>query len=70
MKTIKAGQTLTARSICNYDCIYTMEILSRTSKMATYRRDGQVRKAKIQTRDGDEYIRPDRWSMAPTFSAI
>jgi len=72
--TIKAGDTLTARSICNYDCIYSLTILKRTAKTATFTgysgTAGATRTSKIHTDpQGREYLRPDRWSMAPTFWA-
>ncbi len=72
---IKPGDLLTTRSICNYDCIYSIRILKRTAKRATfsdYRGGyGATRTSKIHTdQDGSEYLRPDRWSMAPTFRAI
>lgn len=74
MKTesIKVGDTLIARSLFDYDCIYTMTILKRTPNTATftdYRCGyGATRTSKIRKDwEGNEFIRPDLWSMAPTF---
>jgi len=68
---IKPGDTLTARSLCDYECIYEITILKRTPKTATFKDwRGETRTSKIRTEwDGCESIRPDRWSMAPTFRA-
>ncbi len=66
---IKAGQILATRSTCNHECIYTMRIISRTPKTAQIEYDGKVRKAKIYEWQGVEQICPERYSMAPIFSA-
>lgn len=69
MKTIKANTTLTARSICDSDCIFRLSVLARKGAFATVRFQGNEKRVKIKT-DGDcEYIMPDRYSMAPVFRA-
>jgi len=45
------------------------EIVKRTAKTVTFRRDGQERRAKIYTDSNGEYIIPERYSMAPVFRA-
>lgn len=69
--TIQPGQTLKARSIGDYDCIYEIQILSRTAKMATFidhRGTGNdTRTSKIHKDNQGEYLQPDRWSFAPVF---
>ena len=69
---IKAGDTLTTRSLCDYDCIYTITILKRTAKTATFTdyhgNAGDTRTSKIRLDwEGCEFIRPDSYSMAPAF---
>ena len=72
--TIKVGQTLECRSACDYDTIYTAEILSisKSGKTATYSCNlggNKIRVSKIHNFDGHEYLRPENYSMAPTFRA-
>lgn len=68
---IQPGQILKARSIGDYDCIYEIKIMSRTAKMATFTDHrgiaGETRTSKIHKDERGEYLRPDRWSFAPTF---
>ena len=68
MSTIQAGQVLKARSVGDYDCIFEILVISRTAKTALIedRRD-ERRKTKIHRDERGEYLRPDRWSFAPTF---
>lgn len=67
MKKIIAGSTLSARSICDHDCIFTLEVLSRTERTAVVKYLGKTRRTKIHNFNGEEMIRPDNYSMAPTF---
>lgn len=65
---ITAGSTLTARSACDHNCIFSLEVISRTEKSAMIKYDGKTRRAKIHTGyDGEEFIRPENYSMAPIF---
>jgi len=66
---IKPGQILATRSTCNYDCIYSLRVISRTPKTAQIEYDGKVRKAKIDEWNGVEFICPQRYSMCPSFYA-
>lgn len=69
-KTIQAGTTLTTRSICDADCIFTCKVIKRTAKRATVLIDGQTKTCGIKQRDGVEFIMPyGNYSMAPTFRA-
>lgn len=66
------GQTVATRSICDYDCIFTAEVIKRTAKTVTIRMYGREEKrCKIQLNDdGVEYIYPHgRYSMAAIFKA-
>jgi hypothetical protein len=71
MKTIKAGQTLTSRSICDYNCIFKLEVISVSPKMAVINFQNKTRKVKINIdADGNQFLKPDNYSMAPTFKAL
>jgi len=70
--TVKAGQTLTARSACDYDTIFECKVLSRTKSMATVLINREEKRCKIYVmNDGScEYIKPmGSYSMAPIFCA-
>jgi len=66
---ITAGQTLITRSNGDYDCVFSLQVISRTAKMATIKWQGNVRRAKIHNMDGIEYVQPENYSMAPIFRA-
>jgi hypothetical protein len=68
-KTIKAGQTLTSRSICDYETIYKLRVISRTEKSALIDYNGLTRRTKIHTFEGEEFLRPENFSMCPIFRA-
>ncbi|MFZ4546735.1 MAG: hypothetical protein ACOYN4_04840 [Bacteroidales bacterium] len=70
MKTIKSNQTLTAKSICDNNCIFELEVIERKGNFATIKYNGKIRKTKVREFWGEEYLRPDTYSMAPTFIAI
>lgn len=69
MKKFEVGKTYYSRSICNHECIFTIEVVKRTEKSVTYIYDGKQRRSMIKTDESGEYIKPDRYSMAPTFRA-
>lgn len=67
-----AGQTLTARSVCDYDCIWTATVTKRTAKRITLKLDGNgsVTVGILTGSDGNEFCFPlGRYSMAPIFRA-
>ena len=71
MKTFKAGQKLSQRSICDNDCIFTGTIVKRTAKTATVMTamKGEKR-CKIHNDENGEFIYPHgQYSMAATFHA-
>jgi hypothetical protein len=75
-KKITAGQILTSRSICDYDCIYQLEIVDRKKNFATVRlvhgarAVSDAKRVKVrQDETGNEYVMPERYSMAPIFRA-
>ena len=69
MKKFEVGKAYEQRSICDHDCIFKIEVIKRTEKTLTYIYDGQQRRSKIKEWDGSEMIRPDNYSMAPSFHA-
>lgn len=70
VKTIKPGQTLTARSIGDHDCIFSVEILARNKSFVTVNAMGNVKRCKVHVYEGAELIYAfGRYSMAPTFRA-
>lgn len=69
MNKFKAGQELSAHSLCNYDCIFTGKVLKRTPKMITVKvKAFSEKRCKIHISDEGEFIYPlGRYSMAPIF---
>ena len=66
----KPGQTLTAKSICNSECIYSATVIKRTAKTVTILMEGEKKRCKIYSIDDSERIYPlGRYSMAPSFRA-
>ncbi len=71
MKTIKSNQTLTTSSICDHNCIFSLEVIARKGNFATVRFMGNTKRTKVRIgSDGNEYLMPENYSMAPIFSAI
>ncbi|MBW2559684.1 MAG: hypothetical protein JRE40_02390 [Deltaproteobacteria bacterium] len=70
---IQPGTKIPARSACDYDTIFWVFVISRTKKMATIvedESDSKPRACKIHTgSDGVEFLMPDRYNMAPVYSA-
>jgi hypothetical protein len=69
MNEITPGQTLSARSVCNHDCIFSVKVLARSARMATIEEFGKVKRTKVHRDEQGEYLRPDSYSMAPIFRA-
>ena len=70
-KTIKPNSALTAKSVCDSDCIFSITVIKRTAKMATIIHQGNEMRVKIKLdSDGNEFLKPDNYSMAPVFRAI
>jgi len=68
--TIQAGQKLTARSVCDYECIFTVDVLERKGAFAKVAAQGITRRVKVFADDSGEYIFAlGRYSMAPVFRA-
>jgi hypothetical protein len=66
------GQNISARSLCDYDCLYTAKVISLSDKMVTVEfEDGKTKRCKIyKGYDGVDYCMPfGHYSMAPMFHA-
>lgn len=71
MKTIKSNTQLTARSIGDYDCIFKLTVIERKGNFAKVRFLGYEKRTKVYTdSEGNEYLKPEKYSMAPTFRAV
>lgn len=69
MKKFEVGKKYYSRSIHDHECIYEIEVVSRTDKTITYMYDGFKRRSKIKVNERGEYVTPDNYSMAPVFRA-
>ena len=64
------GESYSRRSICDYDCVFCIKIVSRTEKTVTAEDSfGEIRRYKIQNYGNYEYIKAGNYSMAGTWSA-
>ena len=71
IKTIKAGQTLTARSIADYECVFSAEILERKGSFVTVKVQGNIKRMKVHSDSYGELIYAmGKYSMCPIFRAI
>jgi hypothetical protein len=57
-KSFQVGQTYFDRSICDYDCIFSFTILSRTAKQVTIQVHGKTVKRGLSVCDGVEQFKP------------
>ena len=67
----ETGKTYYCRSVCDYNCVWKFEILSRTEKTVTLS-SGKRCKINTMVHDGEsiQYVRPlGKYSMAPVLSA-
>ncbi|MGO9683594.1 MAG: hypothetical protein ACLPTZ_13580 [Beijerinckiaceae bacterium] len=66
----QVDRSYATRSICNYDCIYSFEILARTEKTVTVAVDGKTVSRRVSTYVGTEQFKPfGSYSMAAVISA-
>lgn len=63
------GQCYGAQSFCDSDCIFSMEIISRTEKTAMVKEHDKVRRYKIHNHSGVESISMGNYSMAGSWYA-
>jgi hypothetical protein len=71
MTTIQPGQTLTARSACNYDCVFSAHVVARKGQFATVTTAmNGTKRVKIHNDGETEFVFAlGRYSMAPVFRA-
>ena len=70
LKQIEAGQTLTARSVCDSDCVFTAEVLERKGAFVTVKAQGNTRRMKVMNLGDGEFIYAlGKYSMCPIFRA-
>ncbi len=70
MKAITSNTTLKARSACDYNCIFTLKVIERKGSFAMVDYNGKTRRVKVRIdSDGNEFLIPDNYSMAPIFRA-
>jgi len=70
LKQIEAGQTLTGRSVCDYECIFSALVVDRKGAFATIKFQNNLKRVKVHQADGSEFIFPSgRYSMAPILRA-
>ncbi len=67
----EVGQTYYSRSMCDYDCIFTVKVLARNgSKLTIDNWDGKtIKKMAKKDENGVEFFADGRYSMAPIFRA-
>lgn len=67
---IKAGTTLTARSIGDYNCVFTADILERNKSFVTVKAQDRVKRVKVHADSHGEFIYAHgKFSMCPIFRA-
>jgi hypothetical protein len=67
-KTIQAGQTLKARSICDSGCVFEVAVLERKGSFVRVKAQSIERRVKVFTDNRGEYVFAlGRYSMAPLF---
>ena len=65
---ITTGQTLTARSVCDHECVFSVRVLDRKGAWATVKVQGIEKRMKIHRDDIGEFLfAMGRYSMAPVF---
>lgn len=69
MAKFEVGKRYYSRSACDYDCVFEVEIVSRTEKSVVVKGDANKR-CKINIDNDGEYIVPEHYSMAPVYRAI
>jgi hypothetical protein len=71
MNTFQTGTTYYARSVCDFDCVITVQVIKRTAKTITAIVDGQKTKTlRIRNHGGVDVVMPwGSYSMAPVVRA-
>lgn len=71
LKQFEIGKTYSCRSVCDYDCIFTYDIASRTDKTIRTKCGKTLRiNPQLTAMNNAETVFPEgRYSMAPVLSA-
>ena len=70
MIKFETGKTYHMRSICDYNCIWDLTIISRTAKTVTIKIENEVKRFRVKEHDGAEFVMPlGSFSMSPALSA-
>lgn len=69
MKKFEIGKIYRTRSVGDRNCIFELTIISRTEKTVKYDYEGHVKSSRIKINNNEEWIQPDKYSMAPIFKA-
>ena len=67
MKTIKANTILSSRSICDHNCIFKLIVVERKKNFVKIIYNNRIRRVKVYSDSDGEFLRPDKYSMSPTF---
>ena len=66
----EVGKTYYCRSVCDYNCIWNVQVISRTEKTMIISVGGKTSRVKIRIHNNIENALPlGRYSMAPVVSA-
>lgn len=69
-KKFEIGQELSARSACDYDCVFRFTVVKRTAKTVSLTYHNQIKTVKIRLNGEGEYCYPlGTFSMSPSVSA-
>lgn len=70
MTQFQTGKTYSTRSIGDYDCIFSFEVIARTAKRLTLSYRGKTFQRGVYNLDGVERCKPmGTYSMCPVISA-
>lgn len=69
-KQFETGKTYYTRSICDYECVFSFEILGRSAKTVTVNVNGKTVKRRLRVYEDVEMFQPfGSYSMAAVISA-
>ena len=70
IKAFEVGKTYQTTSICDHNCIFSIEIVKRTAKTVIVKKNGKEQRNRITVIDGRETIYPwGVYSMCPVIRA-
>ena len=71
MKKFEIGKTYSTRSACDYECVFSFEVVRRTEKTVWIKDRMQgIKGRRVEIDEGVEMIRPyGSYSMAPIIRA-